>query len=37
MKLTVPVDQGLDKFTPVQLVVVVSIVHLEVMELQLLL
>lgn len=34
--LTVPVNQGLDQFTSVQLVVVVSVVHLEVMELQLL-
>lgn len=31
-----PVNQRLDQFTTVQLVVVVSVVHLEVMELQLL-
>jgi len=30
----VPVDQGLDQLTPVQLVVVVSVVHLEIMKLE---
>lgn len=36
-RLTVPVDQGLDQLAAVQLVVVVGVVHLEVVELQLLL
>jgi len=35
--LVVPVDQGLDKLQSVQLVVAVSVVHLEVVELELLL
>lgn len=34
---TVPVDEGLDQFAAIQLVVVVSVVHLEVVELKLLL
>lgn len=32
----VPMDQGLDQLTPVQLVIVVSVVHLEIMKLELL-
>jgi hypothetical protein len=35
--LTVPMDQRLDKLTSVELVVTVGVVHLEVVELQLLL
>lgn len=37
MGITVPMYQALDELTPVQLVVVVGVVHLEVVELELLL
>lgn len=35
--LTMPVNKGLDQFTAIQLVVVISVMHFEVMKLQLLL